>query len=1566
MKNLTDRIQSLTPEQRALFEQRLKQKNLNAQQLSPNPAAAAIPRRNHTDPSPLSFDQERLWFFNRMHPESHAYNVYGAARLRGKLHHGALEYGINEIVKRHEAWRTVFGRVDPVQTVLPELRVSVPVVDLRDIPEDEREATAQKLMREEVQQLFDLEKGPLIRFKLFTLSDTESTLVLTIHHIVIDRLTFSIFFEELMAHYKAALAGVPAELPELPIQYADYAEWQRNYLQGETREKLLDFWREQLKDCDYVLDIHTDFPRPPAITYRGARVFLRSSKEILDGLKAIAKRENASTFMIVMAAFKALLYRYTGQADILVGTPLANRNRIEMEKVMGYFLTMGTLRSHMSGDMSFIDLLRQVRDTARKVYKHQELPVGLLLDELRVPIDPSRNPLVQAVFVYVDVPEEKFALPELEADIQMIDGETAKYDVTIGLTETEDGLDGFLEYSPDLFRRETFERMSQHWEALLHSIVRNPQQSIHELAMLSDEERHQLIAEWNETAQPFPDDSCIHHLFERQAELTPDDPAVVCGSQSMTYRELNRRANQVAHALRKRGVGRETAVGVMMERSFETVAGLLGILKAGGAYVAIDPVYPAERIRAMIDDSGIEVLLLQPKLADAESESVSAVRHKLVLDGTWQSVAEESADNPCVEADAGDLAYVMYTSGSTGKPNAVAIEHRSVCNAIETAIGLFGLSRGSRMLQYASTTFDASVLEIFATLASGAALCLVNPEATAGGEALHRFLEEQRMTVMLLTPSVLSTLIPERLPDSLRTVGTGGEACTLDIGAWLSDSRRLLNLYGPTEATIFATAHEFDADSLSACIGRPVANTQIYILDESLQPVPVGVRGEMYISGAGLARGYRNNPVLTAERFVNHPFRSGEVMYRTGDYGCWLPDGSVEYLGRRDDQVKLNGIRIETGEIEAALNGHPAVKEAAVLVRQVASASASASGKVLCAYYVADRDLDAAELRALLLDRLPAYMVPAHYVRLDAFPLTSSGKLDRKRLPEPAAVGGPAAEFVPPEGELEELMASIWQEVLGAEGVGREDNFFHLGGDSIKAIQIASRLYRRGWDLEMKKIFLTPVLKELSLDLKPADGQVQISQDAVEGAIAETPIVQWFFDRDFASSAHWNSAVMLHSETALDETALKRALEKLAEHHDVLRSVVRGEGGRKQLYNRGPAEQPLIGFEVVAPDGGDSMESAVLAHANRLHESIDLANGPLMKTALFRTPQGDHLLLVAHHLVMDWVSLRIVLEDLEAAYGQALNDGDIVMPPKTHSFQAWGEALQQYARSGEVLREADYWAAVESTPCVPVPRDFEATGDRVKDEAQVMITLPPEETERLLKQVHRAYNTEINDILLTALGLTLKEWMNTNRIVIHLEGHGRESVINNMNITRTVGWFTSQFPVVLPMEHTDDLGYQIKSVKEHLRQLPNHGIGYGLLKYITPRESLPGLTFAQQPDICFNYLGQIDTDLRNRWFGPSPWPVGRTISPEAERMASLFITGYVQDRRLHIAMDYNRTHHRHDTIAALLDKFQGRLLDLIRHCGEQTAAEATPSDLGYNRLTLQELDQLYDLVDTIE
>jgi fengycin family lipopeptide synthetase B len=1554
MKSIQDRIKSLSPEQKALFEKQLKARNIDSE-FELGSEQAAIPRRSHQGSSPLSFDQERLWLFNRMHPESHTYNVYGAARLKGELHHEALERGINEIVKRHEAWRTVFDRVDPVQTVLPELQVSVPQVDLRHLHEESRESTAQELMREEVQRLFDLQTGPLIRFKLFTLSDTEAMLVLTIHHIVIDRITFSIFFEELMTHYEAALAGVSAILPELPIQYADYAQWQRTYLQGETREKLLQFWKEQLMDCEYILDIETDFPRPAAITYRGARVFIRSPKDVLDRLKHIAKQENATAFMVVMAAFQTLLYRYTGQSDIMVGTPLANRNRIEMEKVMGYFLTMGTIRSRMTGSMSFLDLLRNLRETAMDVYRHQEMPIGLLLDELRVPIDPSRNPLVQAVFVYVDVPEEKFTLPGLTVTTEMIDGETAKYDVTIGLSETEYGLEGFLEYSPDLFRKETFEQMAVHWDRLLRSIANDPQQSLHELDMLTEDEYAQVVHEWNDTDKSYASDSCLHHLFEKQAQAVPDHTAIIYGDQTMTYRELNERANQIAHALKKAGIEPEARVGLFLERSPEMIAAMLGIMKAGGAYVALDPSFPEERIRQIAVDSDIDIVVSR---REGIIDDLSSIRHILTLDEKWESIQEESANNPLCVATTDHLAYLMFTSGSTGKPNGVSVEHRSLCNAVTASNSLLGISENDIVLQFASPTFDASVFEIFCTLTSGAALCLVSPEARAGGEALLQFLKENCVTSLLLTPSILSTMDPHRLPPSLHTIATGGEACSFDIRDWLSESRKMFNLYGPTETTIFVTMHEFTAESRPTCIGRPIPNTQIYILDKQLAPVPVGVRGELYVSGANVARGYWNNPQLTAERFVPHPFHDGVRMYRTGDYAKWLPDGTIEFLGRRDDQVKINGIRIETGEIERHLERHPNIHQAFVAAKQIASGHDR-----LCAYFRSDRELDGEELRAMLTGKLPTYMIPTYYTRVDSFPVTSSGKLEAKLLPEPAELGNSEDEYTPPESETEKVLATVWEEVLGAKNIGLFSNFFHLGGDSIMAIQIASRLFKKGWELEMNRIFIHPVLKDLSRELRPVGNCIE--QGMVTGIVKETPVIRWFFESGLGHTSHWNQAVMNYADAGLDETAVRSSLEKLVEHHDMLRLVMREDGDLQQL-SICDLEQQQLDLDIIYLDTIESVDVEITRHANLLHESIDLHNGPLLKAILFKTPSGDHLLLIAHHLIMDWVSWQIVLEDFETCYEQAISHEAIALPLKTDSFQKWAEQVNRYACSGELLREIDYWANVEQTLYVPIPKDHVCSDYRMGNESEVCLSLTVSETEQLLKKVHHAYKTEINDILLAGLGLTLKEWTEVDRIVVNLEGHGREPIVKEINMTRTVGWFTTQFPVVLHLAQGKNLPYTIKSVKEQLRRVPNNGIGYEILKYLTPKEQLAELTFRLRPEVSFNYLGQIDRDMRRKRFEPSSYSMGRLTSSDADRTSSLLLTGYVQDGRMHLIIAYNRLEYDKETMTALLERFQMNLRSIIKHCAEQKLNDPTPSDLGYGNLSLEQLEQVYGLVESVE
>lgn len=1078
MKSLTDRINSLSDKQRELLEKQLKKKNVDVNKIGIN--KEMINPRGHTNASPLSYDQERLWFFNRMHPESHTYNVYGAARLTGTVHHWALEKSINEIVKRHEAWRTVFDSVDGQarQIVLPELQVTVPEADLRFVPDETRDEELQRQMKEEVQRLFDLKKGPLIRFKLFHVSNTESMLVMTVHHIVIDRITFSIFFKELSLHYQSMLTGIPVQLPELAIQFADYAEWQRNYLQGETKAKLLTFWKEQLANCDYVLDIGTDFPRPPAITYRGARCFIHTPLEVLNGLKVIAQKENASAFMIILAAFKLLLYRYTGQSDILVGTPLANRSRAELEEVMGYFLTLGTLRTRMSKDMTFIQLLHSVRETALAVYKHQDMPIGLLIDELKVPADISRSPLVQAIFVYVDVPEEKLQLPDLTVEFEMIDGETAKYDITAGFSETEKGLEGFFEYSPDLFRQDTIERMREHWHRLLYSILENPHASISDLAMLTKREEQQLLIDWNSNKQPFSDNACIHELFEAQVKKTPEQIALTYHDQIITYQELNNRANQVARLLIKRGVERETLIGLYMERSIEMIVGVLGILKAGGAYIPIDPIYPIERVGHILQDSGLQIVLTSQSLQELMGKEGMQC---ICLDSEQEAIIGEDTQNLPSQANAHSLAYVIYTSGSTGNPKGVMIEHQGLCNVIEDTMNRFQITSDSKLTQFFSIGFDASAHEIFSALCAGATLCLTSPDVRAGGKNLVAFLHEKQITTMFITPSVLATLTPDELPDSLQTVLSAGELCTVDMAEWSKGSRKLYNGYGQTETSIINIVHLCTKESLPSQVGRPFANMQAYILDDSLNPVPIGVKGEIYIGGVGLARGYLNQPELTAAKFIHHHFSPDQSvrLYRTGDLGRFLVDGTIEYLGRRDNQIKIRGYRIELDEIGNALVQHPSVNQAKVSVHRDKTNNDS-----LVSYVVIEegQDITSAELRTYLQQKLPEYMVPLYYVFVDSLPKTSNGKINRELFPAPEeSFSQQMIEYVPPKNEWESKLAKIWGQVLNLEQVSVVGNFFDLGGHSLKTAELVDKIKETFQvELLLRNVFEYPTVRQMA------------------------------------------------------------------------------------------------------------------------------------------------------------------------------------------------------------------------------------------------------------------------------------------------------------------------------------------------------------------------------------------------------------------------------------------------------------------------------------------------------
>lgn len=1059
--NLADRIAKLTPEQRALFEASLRAKNMKADKILPK--EGSIPRRGHKNPSPLTVDQERLWFFHQMNPDKPTYNVYGAIRLEGRLDIDAMEFAINEVLRRHESWRTTFDLIDgqPVQIVHDELQLKFDVADVRDLPEEEREPAAHQETLDEVMIPIDLVNGPVVRVKLIRISETQNIIVLTVHHLVTDRVTFSIVFQELVQHYIARVQGQPSRLPEPAIQYADYAEWQREYLQGETRERLMNYWKNYLDGSDFVLNLPTDFPRPPVQSYKGARHFFELPKELGDRLKALGTKEGATPFMTLMASFKALLYRYTGQEDIILGTPLANRDKPEMERVLGYFLTSGVFRTLVEGRLSFRELLARVRENTLGAFEHSGMPFGLLLDELKPKRDLSRNPLFQAMFVYVDVPEVPMQFPDLKISYELIDGETAKYDIVFGLidrdgiVDREYGTECFFEYSPDLFRPETIALMAEHWVLLIEEFLAAPDTPLGDLPMLTAAEKACILGEWNDTRMETDADLLAYELIEAQAALRPDAPALDFEGQIVTYRELNEKANRLARHLQRQGVRPDSIVGLCVERSPEFVIGLLAVLKAGGAYLPLDTIYPDERIAFMLQDAGVQLVLTQTAL-QSRVETLAPQVRTIPLDAADELLAVQSTENLTRTAEPEHLAYIIYTSGSTGQPKGAMIEHRNLANFASVLPGQIGVGVEDRTLQFASISFDASALEIYSSLTVGGTLVMARRESLIPGQPLAEFLRTQRVTTVALTPSVLHLLPAADLPD-LRTVLAIGEACTVEAVARWAPHCSFYNAYGPTETTILSHLALATDTTRIPPIGRPIPNMRGYILDSHGQLVPVGVPGELHIGGAGVSRGYLNRPDLNAAAFLADPFSSqpGARLYKTGDLVRWLPSGEVEYLGRIDHQVKVRGYRIELSEVEARIAEHPQVREIAA----IAKPDASGSHRLIACIVTHDSALTAGEMRLFLKDRLPEFMVPSAFVFFDRFPLNRNGKVDRKALLDMDNLLINSEEsYVAPRHEIDEVLAKIWSELLEIERVGIDDHFFDLGGHSLLATQMVSRV----------------------------------------------------------------------------------------------------------------------------------------------------------------------------------------------------------------------------------------------------------------------------------------------------------------------------------------------------------------------------------------------------------------------------------------------------------------------------------------------------------------------------
>jgi amino acid adenylation domain-containing protein/non-ribosomal peptide synthase protein (TIGR01720 family) len=1513
----------------------------------------------------LSFAQARLWFLEQLEPGSSAYNIPAAVRLTGSLHVAVLEQSLNEIVQRHEVLRTTFATVsgEPTQVIAPVLALTVPRVDLRNLPEAQQEAQVERLATEEAQQPFDLAKGPLLRATLLHLGEAEHVLLLTMHHIVSDGWSMGVLIRELAALYEAFSTGKPSPLPELPIQYADFAHWQRQWLQGEVLAAQLSYWEQQLTGAPALLELPTDRPRPAVQTFRGATQFLALPEPLSQKLKTLSQRSGVTLFMTLLAAFQTLLYRYTGQEDICIGSPIANRNRSETEELIGFFVNTLVLRADMSENPTFQELLGRVREVTLGAYAHQDLPFEQLVEALQPERNLSHQPLFQVMFALQNAPMPALELPNLTLSSLEIESGTAKFDLTLSMEDTEQGLVGSLEYNTDLFHGTTISRMLGHFQTLLEGIVAEPDQRLSDLPLLTQPERQQLLVEWNDTQADYSKDVCIHQLFEAQSEQTPEAVAVVFEGQQLTYRELNCRANQVAHHLRSLGVGPEGLVGICVERSLEMVIGLLGILKAGGAYVPLDPDYPKERLAYMLSDSQVPVLLTQEKLMLGLSEHQARV---VCLDRDWGVSLAENEENPVSGVKPENLAYVIYTSGSTGKPKGVLVTHQGLCNLSSAQIRLFDLHSDSRVLQFASFSFDASIWEIVMALCSGAMLCLGTRESLLPGSSLMKVLLEYAITHITLPPSALAALPTEELP-ALQNIIVAGEACSMGLFAQWSKGRRFFNAYGPTESTVCGTVYECPNGSDKLPIGRPIVNTQVYILDPHLQPVPVGVPGELYIGGAGLARGYLNRPELTSEKFICNPFSDEPRarLYKTGDLARYQPDGNIEFLGRLDDQVKIRGFRIELGEIEAVLGQHPAVQETVVVVREDIPGN-----KRLVAYLVTKESpaLSMQELYRFLKQQLPEYMVPSAFVLLDALPLTANGKVDRRVLPAPDTTRPElVGTYVAPRTSVEELLAGIWADVLGLEKVGIHDNFFELGGDSILSIQIVARANQAGLRLTPKQLFGHQTIAELAT-VAGTTSVFQAEQGLVTGEVPLTPIQQWFFEQEFAEPHHWNQATLLEVPPTLDLVLLQRVVQQLLIHHDALRlRFVRSASGWQQV-NAFPDEAFSCTRVDLSSLPKGEQTPAIEATASELQASLNLELGPIVRVALFDlgSNQPNRLLFVIHHLAVDGVSWRILLEDFQTGYQQLSCEGAMKLPPKTTSFQNWAQCLIEYAQSPALEQELDYWLDSSRSAVAPLPVDYSAgkEANTVASACNVSVSLSAEETRALLQEVPKAYHTQINDVLLTSTVQAFAQWTGTRCLLVNLEGHGREEILEAVDLSRTVGWFTTIFPVVLELQ-ADAPGEALKSVKEQLRRIPNRGIGYGLLRYLKKDATIiEKLRALPQAEVSFNYLGQFDRVLSpDGLFELAKESSGSEHSQRSIRSHLLEVNGSIVEGQLQLNWTYSSNLHQQRTIENLAQNFVATLRSLITHCQSPEIGGYTPSDFPEINLNQEKLDEILAEID---
>ncbi|GLY50354.1 hypothetical protein Lesp01_40100 [Lentzea sp. NBRC 102530] len=1452
-------------------------------------AEDVIPGVSRDGALPLSFAQQRLWFLDQFEPESTDYLSPSLLRLRGHLDVEALTRALTALIARHESLRTTFEGVDGhgVQVVHPPRPVEVALLEVSG-----EDGLAEVLERESTRP-FDLARGPLLRPVLVRVAEDDHVLLLLAHHIVTDGWSNGVLTAELNVLYRGGV------LPELPIQYADYAAWQRERLAGSLADEQLSFWRDRLAGVT-PLELPTDRPRPAVRTNRGAVHLFTLPVDVADALKALARQQDGTLFMALVAACQVLFARWSRQDDVAVGTVTSGRDRAELENLVGFFVNTVVLRSTVDGAVTFREFLGRVRSGVLDAFAHQDVPFERVVDELRPDRDTSRTPLFQAMVILQNTPEAAPELPGLQVEDLPLPKVAANFDLTWEFQEDDDALHAAVNYNTDLFDAATVERMAGHLRVLLTAAAADPDRPLADLPLMDEDEQRTVLHAWNDTAHAVPD-ATITDLVEAQVRRTPEAIAVADGGETWTYAELNTRANRLAHRLIAQGAGPGRYVAISLPRSADLLVAVLAVLKSGAAYVPIEPDTPADRVAFVLEDA----------------------KPVLVLGNRDFLLEAGRDDDPIRSSSTRDAAYVIYTSGSTGRPKGVVVEHRSVVDYLAWAAEVYGGLRGAAVL-HSPVSFDLTVTTLFGPLLVGGRIVVSDLDEDAAPVEQAAFLKA--------TPSHLALLgaVPAELSPTGDLV-VGGEQL---LGAVVDEWRRahptavVINEYGPTEATVGCMEHRVEPgaplDPGPVPIGHAAWNTRLYVVDDQLRPVPLGVPGELCIAGDGLARGYLNRAGLTAAAFVACPFGApGERMYRSGDLVRRRADGVAEYLGRIDDQVKIRGHRVEPGEVESALLRHRGVAEAAVVAADTGQGHAR-----LVAYVVGEAGT--AQLRAFLTDRLPAYMVPSAFVAVPVLPVTPNGKLDRAALPVPEPLAD-EGEHVPPRTPVETTLAQVWADVLGADRVGLRDNFFDLGGDSILVIQVVSRARRAGLALTTKSLFRNQTIEALAPFVTEVE-TAPVNTAEVVGDVPLTPIQRWFFETREATH-HFAQSMLLELTADLDETALENGLAALVAHHDALRMRFEHTGGEWRQHNAPVQPGRVLERYDLSAIGEPERQAHMVKIADEAHAGFDLAAGPLYRFVLFHGDEmaAPQLFLTVHHLVVDGVSWRILLDDLDTAYRQAVCGEEVDLGAKSTSFREWAEGLTRHVAGGALDHEADHWASALDAAPLPVDHEEPTPGTPA---AEVHVVLDAQDTDALLHDAPTAYRTRINDVLLAALASALSRFTGQRTVSLDMEGHGREDVIG-ADLSRTVGWFTTLYPVSLTLPD-DGASWRdlVKAVRRQLRTVPGNGFGFAALKHLgTPdvRERLSG----QGPQVVFNYLGQSGSTAEETPGGLYRTvldPIGQDGDPTDRGPHLLEVVGGVAAGELRFTWHYQPDRHDEATVRRVAQDFLDALRGVAADC----------------------------------